>query len=152
MPKAYAPPTDEETYELQVEANRSEIETIIADTKWIVELIALLVSEAAVVAALLFFANRLFSEGLSVRVLSGTIVAAVFSYLLFMPTTRAIGLAVGEALLRLRRIVHIPADLQDRNISYRAVWQAILSAVTVAGVWGVAGLIEELVKHGAGGG
>ena len=147
MPKAY--PDDEEEYEAEIEDLKTALEIEVVQSKWIVDLYALLAMSIAINALLVLLVKRAFETGLTLRLSLGLCVATMLAWWLFIPAWQAVDEASHASLLRVRALLHIPFDWQDRDVISRAIWIALRKAIQISAIMGTSLAFAELIKMSA---
>jgi len=148
MPKA-DPPTDFEIYAADIAEKDASIRERVELSRWKLELVALLTLNAVVSSVFFTLWNQAKESGLTIRLTCG-IAAAVFAFaVIALPIGELIYLGAETLLLRVRQILNLPRDLEDRNVIFRAIWKAILQTVCVFMWWGSAMWLSQYVKSGS---
>lgn len=145
MPKAY--PSDAEVYEYQINERKEAIIEIVAETKWMMEFIALLAMNTALSTIFAVLMRQLLTNGPNPRLICGVIATFGLGYPIFTPTIRAIQLCSDNFLFKIRKFLHIPHDAEDRHICIRAAWLSLIQTIYIMAVWGTSLMLEEMVKH-----
>jgi hypothetical protein len=146
LPMPKADPPDSDLYEIDISTRKEAIESIVRETKWIVELVSLLALNTGLSTVFMLLMHQLFSSDPSPKLLCGIGATFVLCWLVFWPSARAVELA-GEALvIKGRAFLRIPYDLEHRHSIFRSAWHALFTMVHILATWGVAFMLAELLK------
>lgn len=149
MPKAY--PDDTELYQSDIDERSEWLRAHADDSKWIVDLAAIIALGIASNTLLFTLLFRLFASSDNLRLWYGVLAASVLMYATFRPAFTAVNVTTDMLLLRFRQKVRIPHDIEERNVIIKAVWNSIRQTIHLVAYLGSSLVFAELSKAGVGG-
>ena len=117
-----------------------------SDSKPLVDFVALLVLYAGISTVVVLLARRLIEVGPNIRLVCGVVAASCLAWLVFWPTVSAVYSAAEAVLLKARRLLGVPYDIEYENAVFYAIWRALLSTIEITAIWGTGLLGAELVR------
>jgi hypothetical protein len=140
-------PPDDDRYKELLDEFKSAIIEEVHDSEWLVKCLALAAAYTTVTTTQVLLVKQLFAEGATVTLVSAIVVMAIFIWFLFKPFNATVNLTAAAVLYKLRHLLYIPIDLEDRNIVAKAIWSALLTTIQTAASLGVGLVGAELVKN-----
>jgi len=151
MPKAdpeYEQEYDFDYYASELQDKSADLQMMIADSKWIVDLVAFAAVFMGIATTCILLIGRAYHDGLNFRLAAGIIATVLLANALLTPATKSVEMAADMILIKLRKTLRIPPRFEHHNIVSFSLWRAFVKMVHLTAVWGTSLLAAEMIKNG----